>query len=625
MSDSESDDDDPFTFTAVSYNRKRPAPSSNSLSDDDDSDSDIEVDETRTSLSAKLNAASAQKKAAEAKTGSVRWSEESGGFIPVRSLSEKLKAAAAKRKAAVEEKTVKKKTNEYGFSDSDDDSDLELVTNPAAAAAAAKSTTGVNGSTLPKAATASTSSATGSASASASATSKIKKAVFDIPDSDSEDDIDTSIPIDNSVFLASRKATENLLNAQKKDVSLDDIEIGGDENDSDLEMITPTAAASATSRTVTKGPGAISFSTSNTRTTSSAPMATGPMIRLTLRTSVNGPLPATKNHPGRALHMKSEEIRIRLGSKLSSLLDKYKSNHENMLSATICDVKIQFDGETLDSNKTISNYDMEDEDLVDVHVKLSNRKPKKQNAKKGSNSVDDATPDDFVRIKTRIKGGDPSKTHNYCIQPHDSLSKILQVYRKQHGYSSFKPVFLEINGTRVANAEEDTPQALGLVNDCLLEICDEQEKQKQLSRMPIPPGSNGGQGSHVGGITVKIRINGDAKSMTDFGIQPKNKFQILIDEFCTKYKVKASDCKFEFDGDILNVNGTAMNEDLEGGEIIDVSVDKTVLAGGNTSNGTEHTPASVSVTSNTPAPSATRKIVNIYTARNNVSSAYSFF
>lgn len=80
-----------------------------------------------------------------------------------------------------------------------------------------------------------------------------------------------------------------------------------------------------------------------------------------------------------------------------------------------------------------------------------------------------------------------------------------------------------------------------------------------------------------GEIPLKVRINGDAKSILTFGLAPTQQFRILIQKFHNRplspstTPENLADCKFEFDGEVLNPLATPEDEDLEGGEMIDVT------------------------------------------------------
>jgi len=183
-----------------------------------------------------------------------------------------------------------------------------------------------------------------------------------------------------------------------------------------------------------------------------------------------------------------------------------------------------------------------------------------------------------VSVTTRIKGGDPAKTHLYQLKKWDPFSKLLKAYKEEHGYSSFKMVYLEFNGQRLD--PESTPAMyhhLEIKNNCLVEIVDEAERQKQIARMPNFSSTKAATLSRQGQISLKIRINGNEGSIHTINLNRRDKFQILMENFYSSANVGKADCNFLFDGDLLNPNETPEGEDLEGGEIIDAKVKKTAL------------------------------------------------
>jgi len=212
------------------------------------------------------------------------------------------------------------------------------------------------------------------------------------------------------------------------------------------------------------------------------------------------------------------------------------------------------------------------------------------------------TSEQRVNIKTSIKGGDPTKTQVFILKRTDPFSKLIDTYRAQHKYSSFKSVSLEYYGKWVnPNSTPETldgPVAMDIVGEEVttrtypVVIVDEAGRQKQVARMPhytsistTTTTSTNSAHHHSSDSTtllsLKIRINGDTKSSpTIIELHTTSPFQVLIQKFYDSHGVTSSDCKFTFDGDILNPKGTPKDEDLEGGEMIDVVVNPAVLERG---------------------------------------------
>ena len=395
----------------------------------------------------------------------------------------------------------------------------------------------------------------------------------------------------------------------------------------------------------------------------------GPFIQLKLRTMIQSRTPNSNGHNNqheKLLHNKENQVRFRTGTPLQKLVDKYHSMHP-ITKFSI--VKFSFDGQNMiDMNKTLAMYGLEDEDLIDVIVSIPpdaefkmnhmNQQPQQQSSlystlmnttapnpfgrqiRTGVNprvaatatSLEPNTAAAYIKINTRIKNGDPEKTHMYQLKAIDPFDKLLKAYRNKHGYSSHRPVFLEYNNVRIKG--EQSPADLGMNDGCLVEICDEAERVKQVNRMPksaMPSGSMStgvGTGTGLGapapvviprgGISLKVRINGDDKSIISYGIMMNAPFQTLMDKVYELNKISKDKCKFQFDGQALNPRGTPEDEDLEGDEVIDVQIDKGI-ASTTQSSTTNKNPTQTKQYSKQYEPKG--KAMNVLTLRNNVSES----
>lgn len=85
----------------------------------------------------------------------------------------------------------------------------------------------------------------------------------------------------------------------------------------------------------------------------------------------------------------------------------------------------------------------------------------------------------------------------------------------------------------------------------------------------------GGFSASAGGgkrVSLSLRVNGNAKDIVQLYISVNDPFQRLMDLFCRRRGVSLSQCKFELDGGPLNPQGNCQNEDLAGGELIEVKL-----------------------------------------------------
>jgi len=193
-----------------------------------------------------------------------------------------------------------------------------------------------------------------------------------------------------------------------------------------------------------------------------------------------------------------------------------------------------------------------------------------------------------INIETRIKGGNPTLTHIYQLKMTDPFLKLINAHRSKYEYSSVYPLALEYKGNNLDI--DSTPRQNAMFGKILIDICDSSERQRQLEQMPTSARINGTTSSslhHPKQLFLKFRINGCKELIQSNGIRSNDQFSVLVDDFCKKKNVIHSECKFTFDGCILNINSTVEDEDLEGGEIIDVVVDEGVLKQGKLNESTD--------------------------------------
>jgi hypothetical protein len=377
---------------------------------------------------------------------------------------------------------------------------------------------------------------------------------------DSDSDDDEGIKVVESVVMKKARLAREALENEPVDL-LDD-----DDNDDDEIHYDIPAAPVMTVRT--------------TKKLTPDPPANGPLIRIQFRANITS---SPANHVGKTLHGKSIVLKFRTGTKWEIVSRRYREQVDRTISSHAT-VTFVFDGLGVAMDKTIAQYDMDDEDMVDVSISIpANAAPATVTTMKTtsvSSSHQASVETKYVQIKTTIKGGDPQKFHTFQLSASDPFDKLLKTYRDMRGYSSFKRVLLETNNIRIDPTL--CPNDLGFEGACAIVICDEQERVKQIQRMPnasTSSSTNQVAGS-AGGLKIKIRINGSTKSFDAFSILPSEPFQKLMDWVCQKYYVKTADCKYIFDGAPLNPNYTPNDEDLEGDEVIDVEINKDSLEKG---------------------------------------------
>lgn len=156
---------------------------------------------------------------------------------------------------------------------------------------------------------------------------------------------------------------------------------------------------------------------------------TGPLIQLELRANVK----AAKNHSANELHLKCTKLSMRLGTtvKQTKVLYRQKLGQNLPENAT---VKFMFDGYEMEDSKTLQQYELECDDLIDATITIEATKSasgKKKTASVCSNG------DKFVAIKTTIKGGDKEKVHTYQLKLHDPFSKLVISHRGESTFAYF--------------------------------------------------------------------------------------------------------------------------------------------------------------------------------------------
>ena len=248
-------------------------------------------------------------------------------------------------------------------------------------------------------------------------------------------------------------------------------------------------------------------------------------------------------------------MKIKMDQPLQHLVDEFQFGKIT---------QIKFDGQNLDLTKTPSFYDMDDEDLVDAVV---------ASTKKG-------TGEEKVVIHVRSAG---IRNETYQMKKSDPLEKLIDDYCKKNQLST---IVLEYNGRKLDTSQSSAQ--LNIPNDSYLDAL-------------VAGGSV---------INLIFRVNGKGSETERISIRMKETFQLAMESFAQRRKVTVSQCKFVFDGEVLRSLSTPEQLDLEGGEIIDVSVTESVPQQRAATN-QRTTPAAVSVTS-----SAAAAMITIETNRN---------
>jgi hypothetical protein len=281
------------------------------------------------------------------------------------------------------------------------------------------------------------------------------------------------------------------------------------------------------------------------------------------------------------------------------LIDNYWQNH---YQGSISEVSFKFDGETLKLTRTPQSYDMEDGDLIDVvrffpEARDKNYIPAQAAASKvvpAANyatcnintfpsrnatvgAVYDPTSSLNIILRTRIVHFKKNNTttapiiRQWQLRRTDCLDKLIQAYRKERSISSSVVINLLMDNRNIDSVGM-TPLVLGLNDYYLLDmhVYDGEgsgDDDVVVRHLQQPQQTNANM------IRLILRINGNDATKEEYSIHKRDKFEQLHEAFCHRMQQKNkmfNSVKLTLDGAVLSLNDTCHDEDLEGGEIIDI-------------------------------------------------------
>jgi hypothetical protein len=198
-------------------------------------------------------------------------------------------------------------------------------------------------------------------------------------------------------------------------------------------------------------------------------------------------------------------------------------------------ISLKFEGQQLNLDKTPQFYEMEDDDLLDAVIQVA-----------ASATSSRATSGDVVKLLVRRSG--TSFQHEFGIPKMAELSKLVRAVCDKFKAPS---VTLQYNG-----------RALDPLKSCHSEN--------------IP---NNSTIDAVAEKTIKLefRVNGNADDTHTIHAL-HGTFQHAMEAFAAKKNCAMADCKFVFDGDVLQPNTKMEDYEVEDGDLIDV---KMTVAGTN--------------------------------------------
>lgn len=224
---------------------------------------------------------------------------------------------------------------------------------------------------------------------------------------------------------------------------------------------------------------------------------------------------------------KSKDVRLRIRSDepLKFLNDKFQGG--SILS-------LEFDGRKLDMNHTPQFYEMEDEDLLDAVVSSASR----------------TVASNVIKLVVRRTG--TTYSHEFGLRVNDSLSKLISAVSDKFKVPS---VVLQYNGRKLDPSK--SCQAEGITSNATIDAIAAKT------------------------ISLEFRVNGDSNDVYRINALEKGSFKHAMEAFCQKKKCSLADCKFLFDGDLLQPMTSMESLDLEGDEIIDVKLNVAAVVAAN--------------------------------------------
>lgn len=271
------------------------------------------------------------------------------------------------------------------------------------------------------------------------------------------------------------------------------------------------------------------------------------------------------------------------------LMNDYWQRHGSITSL----VSFRFDGQKLNLSNTPQSYDMEDGDLIDVEL-LPNAvntarayaappPPQAFTTNTTFSCGTRSTSTAMITLRTRIvhhskSSNSTGSLRQWQLRKTDCLEKLIQAYRKEKNIISSEITLLLDDKTTKVDAKNSTPILLGLKDYSILEMhVYDSELENGNNNLAAAASSNCAPAATTNSsntiIRLILRINGVDASKEEYSLDKNDTFQKLHDSFRIKQEQRNKmykRIKLTLDGSVLSLTDTCINEDLEGGELIDV-------------------------------------------------------
>ncbi len=147
----------------------------------------------------------------------------------------------------------------------------------------------------------------------------------------------------------------------------------------------------------------------------------------------------------------ANEIHFRV--KMSTRLGKLKNSYSERVGVPVSSLRFLFDGKRINDEETPEDLEMEQDNVIEVHQEQTG-----------------GTDEETEHIKLKVLGQDKSEIH-FRVKMSTQMEKLKNIYSERVGepLSSLRFFF---DGTRIN--DEETPAALGLQQDDVIEVFQEQ-------------------------------------------------------------------------------------------------------------------------------------------------------
>jgi len=227
------------------------------------------------------------------------------------------------------------------------------------------------------------------------------------------------------------------------------------------------------------------------------------------------------------------QFKIKKGTPLRKLMDAYCSR----LGLTASQVRFMVDGERISADDTAEKLGLEDEDLIDV-------------AMEQTGGGDDAA----AHIQLKVKDQQGSEVQ-FKIKKSTPLRKLMDAYCSRLGLTASQVRFM-VDGERIS--ADDTAEKLGLEDEDLIDVAMEQTG-----------------GGDEAGAHIQLKVKDQQGSEVQFKIKKSTPLRKLMDAYCSRLGLTASQVRFMVDGERISADDTAEKLGLEDEDLIDVAMEQT--------------------------------------------------